>query len=198
MSEHTIRTLRIDEFVQELKAIPDFAPDKVGDYLQRTRVEPATLQPYTFFSPSNYSRNLIFKNDLFEVLTFCWGVGQVSTVHNHDNQRGWVTVSRGKLKAQNYRVLERNPQAHTCKLEPTGSGVVTPGNTAMVDKDENVHQVLNLKEWNENAVSFHVYSKPYTTCEVYQLDRGTYSIMELSYTSMYGKLCEGETVVSRS
>ena len=197
MPERTIQTLPIDQCLEELKAIPDFAPGKVSDFLRDNRVDPATLQPYTFFSPTKYTRNLIFKNDLFEVLALGWGIGQVTAVHNHDNQRGWITVISGKLKAQNYRVLERNPQALTCKLEPTESGVANPGDTATVDEDDNVHQILNLKEWNEPAVSLHIYSKPHATCEVYHLDMGTYTTMQLSYTSMYGKRCGEETVVAQ-
>jgi cysteine dioxygenase len=197
MPEHAIRTLGIDDFVKELQTIPDFAPDKVWKYLQENRVDPDTLQPYTFFSPAKYTRNLIFKNDLFEVLAFCWEIGQATPVHNHHNQRGWVTVSQGKLKAQNYRLLEHDPQTRTCWLEPTESGVVTLGGTAAVDKDENVHQVMNLKEWNERAVSVHIYSKPYNTCEIYNLESGTYMDIELAYTSEYGKLNVSETAVSR-
>ncbi len=197
MPENTIQALTIDQFVQELQTIPDLTPNKVSDFLKENRVEPDTLQPYIFFSPVKYTRNLIFKNDLFEMLALGWETGQVSTVHDHHNQHGWVTVMSGRLKAQNYRILERDRQARTCKLEPTGSCVATPGDTATVDEDANVHQILNLKEWNESAVSLHIYSKPYSTCEVYNLDRGTYSIMDLSYTSMYGKLCESETVASR-
>ena len=198
MPEHSTQTPGIDEFVQGLQTIPDFAPDKVWKYLEENRVDTATLQPYTFFSPAKYTRNLIFKNDLFEVLAFGWEIGQGTPVHNHDNQRGWVTVATGKLKAQNYRVLEHNSQAHTCKLEPTESGVVTSGGTAAVDKDENVHEIMNLKEWNERAVSVHIYSKPYNTCEFYNLEAGTYVDMELAYTSEYGKLNVSETAVSRS
>ena len=57
MLEQTIRTLTIDQYVQELQTIPDFVPDKVSDFLQENRVEPDTLQPYTFSSPARYTRS---------------------------------------------------------------------------------------------------------------------------------------------
>lgn len=197
MGAQEIRQVKIDEFVAGLKAIENFAPDKVSHYLQCHVVHSAALEPYIFFSAARYTRNLIFKDDLFEVLALGWEIGQASNVHNHHDQRGWVTVCAGKLKVQNYRVVERNPQALTCKLEPTGSGLLTPGALATVDREEQVHQVLNLNEWNERAVSLHIYSKPFDTCEVYQLDRGTYGEIELHYTSLYGKLCERETAAAR-
>jgi len=61
-----------------------------------------------------------------------------------------------------------------------------------VDQEEPVHQVLNLVEWKERAVSLHVYSRPFNTCEVYSLEKGTYCDVPLYYTSEYGKLCAGE------
>ena len=66
-----------------------------------------------------------------------------------------------------------------------------------MDTEEQVHQVMNLEGWNERAVSLHIYSKPFNTCEVYQLDRGTYREIELHYTSLYGKLCGRETAAVR-
>jgi cysteine dioxygenase len=53
---------------------------------------------------------------------------------------------------------------------------------------EPVHQVLNLAEFEQRAVSLHVYSKPFDVCEVYQREKGTYSDVPLHYTSEYGKL----------
>ena len=47
---------------------------------------------------------------------------------------------------------------------------------------------LNLPEFNQRAVSVHVYSKPFDTCEVYQREKGTYADVPLFYTSEYGKL----------
>jgi hypothetical protein len=61
-----------------------------------------------------------------------------------------------------------------------------------------VHQVLNLPEFRERAVSLHLYSKPFDSCEVYSLEKGSYSDVPLYYTSEYGKLCEGELAVPAS
>jgi hypothetical protein len=65
---------------------------------------------------------------------------------------------------------------------------MNPSNPGIVDPNEPVHQVLNLAEYAERAVSIHVYSKPFDSCEVYYLDKGTYLDVPLHYTSEYGKL----------
>jgi cysteine dioxygenase len=187
------RMVSVNDFVEGLRGIRGFAPPEVFGFVRGHRVEPRSLESYLYFSKASYTRNLIFKNDDFELIAICWEVGQASRIHNHRDQNCWMAVPIGKLKNQNYRVLERNPSAHTCRLEPSRSLLITPTAPLEVDQQEPVHQVLNLGEWNERAVSLHVYSKPFNTCEVYQVDRGTYCDVDLYYTSEYGRLCAGET-----
>jgi cysteine dioxygenase len=61
-----------------------------------------------------------------------------------------------------------------------------------VDPTEPVHQVLNLPEFNERALSLHIYSRPYDRCLVYTLAQNQYTQVPLHYSSEYGTLCEGE------
>lgn len=192
MVESAARLVGVDEFVQGLAAIPGFKPEGVNAYLQAHRVRPETLRPYLFFSPASYTRNLVFKNDLFEVIAICWEIGQGSRIHNHRDQRCWMVVPIGRLKNQNYRVVDRDPQTHTCRLLPSRVFLITPTAPLEVDLNEPVHEVLNLAEYNERAVSLHLYSRPFNTCEVYSVEKGTYWDVPLSYTSEYGKLCPGE------
>ena len=63
---------------------------------------------------------------------------------------------------------------------------------AEVDPEEPVHQVLNLPESAERAVSLHTYSRPFDRCLVYCPDTNEYREIPLHYTSQYGMLCEGE------
>lgn len=190
--------VEISEFVAGIQALRHFTPAEVYEYLQSHVVQPESLRPYLFFSQATYTRNLIFKNDLFELLALCWGSGQVSRIHNHRDQQCWMAVPIGRLQVQDYRVLDRDPGRKTCRLEPTRSYPITPAQPAEVDANEPVHQVLNLPEFGGRAVSLHIYSKPFDSCEVYSLEKGSYSDVPLYYTSEYGKLCEGEWAVPAS
>jgi cysteine dioxygenase len=60
---------------------------------------------------------------------------------------------------------------------------------------EPVHQVLNLTEFHQRAVSIHVYSKPFDSCEVYAKEKGTYGDVPLHYTSEYGNLHPDEKLL---
>lgn len=192
MTERAGQLVGIEEFVQGLKGLSEFAPPLVNAFLQQHPVRPDSLKPYVFFNCGSYTRNLIFKDELFELLALCWDVGQVSRIHNHRDQQCWMAVAIGKLKNQNYRVCGRNAEELTCRLEPSVSCLITPESPLEVDQDEPVHQVLNEAEYGERAVSLHIYSRPFDTCEVYSLETGNYHDVPLFYTSMYGKLCREE------
>src|SRR6266849_115918 len=75
--------LTIDEFAAVLAAIPEegFTHHGVLDYLRGHRVNPATLHPYLYFCSEKYTRNLILRTPLFELIAICWDVGQVSSIH---------------------------------------------------------------------------------------------------------------------
>jgi cysteine dioxygenase len=187
----------IDQFVKELSAIPrrDFTIPRVLEFAQQNPVKPDTLGPYLFYARSHYTRNLIYKCDLFEVMAICWEVGQVSRIHNHRGQNCWMTAPIGRLRVQNFKVTDRDREHGRCKLAPTDFYEMDSRHPGVVRPEEPVHQVQNLAEFGGRATSLHIYSYPYSSCEVYLLDRGTYSDVPLHYSSEYGKLCPGETLL---
>lgn len=188
-----MRTVSIDKFIAGLRSIPEecFSVGTVYDYLKEHRVQESTLQPYLFFSEKQYTRNLIFKNSLFELMALCWDVGQVSRIHNHCEQSCWMTVPIGRLRIQNFRVIEQDEKTGHCQIEPTETFQIHTLSPAEVDPTKPVHQVLNPTEFNERAVSLHIYSKPYDRCLVYSVQKNEYQEIQLNYSSEYGKLCEG-------
>jgi cysteine dioxygenase len=182
--------LSIQDWITGLTAIPtaEFTRDNVYHYLVRNAIDRATLQPYAFFSPKRYARNLIFKNDVFECLAMCWDTGQGSSIHDHNDKLGWIYLAEGQLFVQNFKIEARDPSNHTCRVVPTNSAQLSANNTAYVDHDEAVHKVSNLTEYRQRAISIHVYQQPMSQCEVYSLETGTYQVIQLAYTSEYGKL----------
>jgi cysteine dioxygenase len=193
----TTEQLAIADWVRDLAAIPerDFTLANVQNYIVHHAVRPETLDKYLFFSKGNYTRNLIFKNDVFECMTICWEIGQASRIHNHRGQNCWMSAPIGRLKVQNFRVDDRDAAHATCKLVPTDIYEMSAGNPVYVSPLEPVHQVLNLAEYNQRAVSIHVYSKPFDSCEIYQREKGVYFDVSLHYTSEYGKLNPDEKLL---
>jgi cysteine dioxygenase type I len=190
MPKVSAERLAIADWVTGLAAIPepDFTLQTVQEYFLGHHVKPETLDKYLFFSKGNYTRNLIFKNHLFECMAICWEVGQQSRIHNHRDQNCWMSAPIGRLRVQNYRVEERDAGHGTCRIVPTNTFEMDPEHPCCVNPLEPVHAVQNLAEFGQRAVSLHIYSKPFDSCEIYVKDRGTYSDVPLHYTSEYGRL----------
>jgi len=188
-----VERLAISDWVKGLAAIPEreFSLENVQDYVLRHTVRQESLEKYQFFSKGSYTRNLIFRNEVFECMAICWEIGQFSRIHNHRDQNCWMSAPVGRLKVQNFRVEGRQSSGQhsgTCRLVATEVYEMDELHPAYVNPLEPVHQVLNLAAFNQRAVSIHVYSKPFDTCEVYLRDQGTYADVPLHYTSEYGKL----------
>jgi cysteine dioxygenase len=191
-SQQSHKLMTVDDFVTGLRKLRE--PDFTGvqgtlEYLRVSRVDPESLQPYLFWNPQHYTRNLIDKTELYELLAICWEVGMKSSIHNHKGQNCWMAAPMGKLAVQNYRVLSEDLAAHACNIVPTDVVNITADNPVAVDPLNPVHDVRNPREWNQRAVSLHVYSRPFDSCIVYSVEQGTCGEIGLQYTSKYGKVC---------
>jgi len=191
-TQNTSQILTIDEFVGGLRKLRE--DDFTGvhgalEYLRANRVDPETLRPYLFWNAQHYTRNLIDKTGLYELLAICWEVGMKSSIHNHKGQNCWMAAPMGKLAVQNYRVISEDLAVHACNIVPTDIVNITAENPVAVDPLNPVHDVRNPREWNQRAVSLHVYSRPFDSCIVYSVEQGSCGEIGLQYTSMYGKAC---------
>ena len=63
----------VDQFVKGLCAIEGnaFNIARVAEYVRENPVAPGSLSPYLHYSPTHYTRNLIYKCDLFELIAIC-------------------------------------------------------------------------------------------------------------------------------
>ncbi|MGH9842488.1 MAG: cysteine dioxygenase [Blastocatellia bacterium] len=185
-----MRTITIEQLIAGLCAIPEgnFQAGTVYDYLKNHPVDESSLRPYLFFSQRQYTRNLIFKTHLFELIALCWESGQASTIHNHAGQNCWMALPTGRLRIQNFRVIEQDAETAYCRIEPAEAFDIDRLKPAEVDPTEPVHQVLNLAEFGRRAVSLHIYSRPIDRCLVYSSTKNQYGEVVLRYTSEYGKL----------
>ncbi|HVF47452.1 MAG TPA: hypothetical protein VNA17_07795, partial [Pyrinomonadaceae bacterium] len=116
---------------------------------------------------------------------------QVSRVHNHSEQKCWMTVPVGKLQGQNFAIEAIDESKGFCRLVETDTFEMSENMPAKVELEEPVHQILNLPEYDQRAVSLHVYSKPYDRCLSYCRDTDTFKEVQLHYTSIGGKLLAG-------
>lgn len=189
-------TTNISNLIDGLREIPDqeFSCDNVYNFLTEHPVDVESIQKYFHWSLKFYTRNLIYKDNRFEMMAICWEKGQVSRIHNHSEQSCWMTVPVGRLLGQNFAIAEIDESKGFCKLVETDTFDLSDCLAAKVELEQPVHQMLNLDEYNHRAVSLHIYSKPYDRCLSYCRDTNTFKEVPLFYTSINGQLCNGVTL----
>jgi cysteine dioxygenase len=185
-------TYSINDIIAGLRNISDedFTCDNVYQFLADNPIEVDSITRYFYWSPDFYTRNLIYKDSRFEMMAICWEKGQVSRVHNHWDQKCWMTVPVGRLSGQNFAVEAIDESRGYCKLVETDKFSLSDCLAAKVDLEQPIHQILNLPEFDQRAVSIHIYSKPYDRCLSYCRDTDTFKEVQLFYTSIDGKLCD--------
>ncbi len=186
----TPQLVSVQNFVAGLRKFPEaaFRPtEEIARFLQATPVAADTLAPYLCWDRQHYTRNLIDKTQLYELIAICWDIGQSSSVHNHRDQNCWMTAPIGRLRVENYHVVAQDVEQGTCTLETTDTIEMTPLQPCAVDPLSPVHRVYNPREFNQRAVSLHVYSRPFDTCVVYSQEQGTCGVIKLHYNTEYGK-----------
>jgi cysteine dioxygenase len=184
------KQISIHDFVAELQKFPEPAfreTESIRRFLQETPVKSDSLAPYLTWDRQHYTRNLIDKTPLYELVAICWEVGQASSVHNHRDQNCWMAAPIGRLRVENFHVVHQDITAGRCQLEPADTVEMNPSHPCAVDPQEPVHRVLNPREYEQPAVSLHVYSRPFDTCVVYSAEHGTCGEIQLHYTTMFGK-----------
>ena len=186
----TAKTVPIQRLVEELRQMPSSMFDSVEPlrhFLQDTPVDADSLSPYLNWDRQHYTRNLIDRTPLYELMAICWEVGQFSSVHNHRDQNCWMAVPIGRLQVENFHLVHQDIEGGRCKLEPLNTVEMNVSQPCAVNPDDPVHRVLNPKEFNERAVSLHVYSRPFDTCVVYSPEQGTCGEIQLHFNTMFGK-----------
>jgi cysteine dioxygenase len=190
----------IDDFVAKLRTFEAglITRDSVLDFCDGVQISDSSLQPYVYFDDKFYTRNLIYRDDLFEVMTICWQPGQKTAVHTHNGQLCWMLTQRGAIEVVDYKWLgcdhpefqnvvgidclagsdhtkvERVREVEAC----AGGPVVT------ADKLQTIHQLFNL---SEPTVSIHIYSRPIDSCVAFDMEKQHCYRRQLAYFSKHGQ-----------
>ncbi len=180
----------IERLIEELHKLPAKAFDQIETLLHVLQEMPVTTEsiaPYLTWDRQHYTRNLIDRTPLYELMAICWEVGQASSVHNHRGQNCWMAAPIGRLQVENFHLVHQDLQAGRCRLEPKNTVEMNIAQPCAVDPADPVHRVLNPRDYNARAVSLHVYSRPFDSCVVYSPEQGTCGEIRLHFNTEYGK-----------
>jgi len=179
---------------------------RVAEFLAASPIRVEALSPYIFWRDNGYTRNLIYRDALFEVMAICWGPGQKTPVHTHNGQLGWMSVVQGEILTHQYRYARcSSPEnqnvigmdclagAHDVELERLDTVKCSnDGHVVTVDKLQTIHQIENADPSRAGCVSLHVYSKPIDSCVAFDLDKHLCWRRSLNFYSSDGAVLSGE------
>ena len=169
--------LPMEDFVARVRQLtaPVIDAGAVQRFLGGHLIEPPSLERYLRFEEGRYTRHLVFKDASVELLVLCWRRGSHAPIHGHEGELCWARVERGRLRFTSYRELSRKP----LRLAPVGDPL--EGRPGHVDGPADIHAVETL---GEDAVSLHVYVRPYEECDIYDVEKGVVRRARLSYDSV--------------
>ena len=172
--------LDLDAFVEEIRRLtgPGLVPATVQSFLAGTRIAPTSLEPLLRFEEGRYTRTLVHRTDAVELLVLCWRRGSRAPIHGHEGELCWARVERGRLRFSSYREVSRAP----LRLDAVGGPV--DGGPGYVDGPADIHAVDNPLDFGADAVSLHVYCRPYAECDIYDVAQGTVRRVHLGYDAV--------------
>lgn len=175
----------VEQFVDGIRELSEglITKNKIRDYLVDFEIRAEDLERFKHWLPDRHTRNKIFRNDMIEVMLICWPIGAITPLHTHNGQLGWMQMLEGKLLVENYRKIRCNtPEneqvvgidciagATQIEMEHLNDEYAVPGGPLnTVDKTQTIHRIINKAEWDERAVSMHVYSRPIDSCVVFDV-----------------------------
>ena len=153
----------IDDLVVALRELGDvLQPVRVAATLRGTRIDERTLEPYLTWAPGRYTRNLVVRDDAFELIAICWEKDARSAIHDHADSDCAFVLQRGAITCENFRLAWRDgSQSGRCELTATSTRRLRTGEIDMRSGHLSVHRVGAC---DGRAVTLHVYAKPIDAC----------------------------------
>ncbi|MCC6745171.1 MAG: cysteine dioxygenase family protein [Acidobacteria bacterium] len=202
------RLIGIGDFVERLR---DFEAgvitrDSVLDFCEGVQITDTSLAPYVHYDGNYYTRNLIYRDHLFEVMAICWEPGQRTAVHTHNGQLCWMLTQRGNLRVVDYKWLgcDHPENQNVVDIDCTAGSdhirldrireadAIAGGPVLTADKLQTIHQLFNE---GERSISIHVYSRPIDSCVAFDMTANRCYRRELSYFSTDGEIVRDRKVL---
>jgi predicted metal-dependent enzyme (double-stranded beta helix superfamily) len=105
----------------------------------------------------DYTRTLLFKNELFEILALHWRPGSASAIHDHGGARCWLAVARGRIGVENYVRTDMGTVDGVAAIALEGRDDLDRGQIDYRQDDVHLHRCIAR---DEEAVTLHVYAHP--------------------------------------
>lgn len=122
------------------------------------------------FDEKNYTRNLVYKNDKFQLVLMCWPKNYESSIHDHNGSECFFKILKGVMLEKKYQISGNN-------LNLTDDKVINESTTSFLEKNDDIHQVKNIH--NNFTITLHLYVPFYQKTNIYKINQDNSFTKEL-------------------
>lgn len=159
----------VDQLVRELSKCED-SGNHVLELMSHVKIPRAEFERYYSWSDEKYARNVLARNEDFEILLICWEKGQSSPIHDFNAQEAWVHPIEGMLREERFKI-----NVDDDRLEKV-SNVLLGDEEFSYMNQIGIHRYSNAN--TARSVSLNIYRKPVTEWHVYDEDGSDSTMME--------------------
>ena len=105
------------------------------------------------FDNDNYKKNLVYRDDKFEVFVVCWLPKQETKIHNHSKNGCILKILEGNMQEIMYdnKIYDEN------NFKILSKNTIIKDDVRYIDDNLGFHKMINN---NYKTVSLHIYSPP--------------------------------------
>ena len=149
------------DYLASLSGRPDVGGLRA--HMESADVTAGDMTDFVKFNERGYRRNMVFENDVVELLCLCWKSGQRSPIHDHAQSVCGVKVIEG---VGTETIYEMTPSGY---IKAVSSNDYANGRV-LVSEDADTHQVANLQSEDQDLVTLHIYSPPLRSMKTWSID----------------------------
>ncbi|KAG1928821.1 cysteine dioxygenase type [Pimephales promelas] len=182
-----IKPETLEDLIQTLHKI--FESDSVNveevqSIMEAYESNPQEWMKFAKFDQYRYTRNLVDEgNGKFNLMILCWGEGHGSSIHDHTDAHCFMKLLQGQLKETLFEWPDRKLPAG---MVQKSQRVLLENQCAYINDSIGLHRVENVSH-TESAVSLHLYSPPFQTCQTFDQRTGHRNGVRMTFWSRYGE-----------
>ncbi|KAM4576711.1 cysteine dioxygenase type 1 [Odontesthes bonariensis] len=187
----------LDELIEILHKIfesDNINVEEVQNIMEAYESKPHEWEKFAKFDPFRYTRNLVdLGNGKFNLMILCWGEGHGSSIHDHTDSHCFMKMLQGQLKETLFNWPDDKSKGD---MVQKSQRILQENKVAYINDSIGLHRVENGSH-TEGAVSLHLYSPPFNTCQTFDQRTGHKSTVKMTFWSKYGERTPFETTVSQ-
>lgn len=156
MTDHKITSIK--SLLNELEK--GTGQDGYLGMMHKLQIPKQEVLPYCTWNNKHYTRNLLERNNDFELILMCWEPGQESLIHSYSDQEGWMFVIEGELTVNHYFKSSRGEKMQYYKEVQLRSGKFLYVNDYL-----GFHSATN--SYQHRTISLHLHAGPVEKWKVY-------------------------------